>query len=170
MSPFVVKGIARLRARVSLPGDKSISHRAVILAALSKGKTQILNFPGNQDCSYTLRAFRQLGLKIRRGRAAVVVYSRGPFGLQRPQRPIFTGDSGTTLRLLLGVLAGQNFSVRLTAGRSLSRRPMLRVTAPLRKMGAAIKSQVTLRLRSGQASHKSQVLSRWGILLSKAAA
>ncbi len=143
MSPFVASGISRLKANIFIPGDKSISHRAVILSALSQGKTRIRNFSANEDCFFTLEAFKKLGLKVRQGLSVVTVYGRGLSGLKKSRGPIFAGNSGTTMRLLLGVLAGQDFPVKLTAGKSLSRRPMLRVTVPLRKMGAEINARRT---------------------------
>lgn len=142
MKPFVVKPAGAFSGRVSLPGDKSISHRAVILSALSSAKTTLENFPANDDCLATLKAFRQLGIRSTLKKSEVLIYGKGLFGLKKPGRPIYLTDSGTSLRLLLGVLAGQRFSVRLTAGKSLSRRPMKRVTIPLRRMGAEIKSRM----------------------------
>jgi 3-phosphoshikimate 1-carboxyvinyltransferase len=123
-----------------LPGDKSIAHRFVILSCLSPQKTTIVNFPFNDDCLSTVRAFKSLGLKIifDKRKKLVGVSGKGLGGLSRPKEKIFVGESGTTLRLLLGVLAGQDFPVELTCAKSLSKRPMLRVTLPLRKMGARI--------------------------------
>ncbi len=158
MRPCLIKPVVRLTGAINLPGDKSVAHRSIILSAISRGKTVISNLPSNEDCLFTINAFKQFGVKIvQKKNNKAIIFGNGLFSLSKPKRPIFIGDSGTTLRLLLGVLAGQKFKVKLTAGRSLSQRPMLRVTAPLRLMGAVIKSQVTPRLRSGQASHKSQV-------------
>jgi len=152
MKPFVVKPVSYLAGEVLLPGDKSIAHRAAILGALSRGTTSINNFPANNDCFATLNALRKLGVKINyqpdRNLAdsiSVTVYGKGLRGLKKPKGDILTGDSGTTLRLLLGVIAGQDFSVKLAAGKSLSRRPMRRVTQPLRSMGARIKSKTVTR-------------------------
>jgi 3-phosphoshikimate 1-carboxyvinyltransferase len=146
MRRFFLKGGAFLRGKIRLPGDKSISHRSIILSALSKGKTTIKNFPGGDDVFSTVNAFKSLGIKItgrlRKNRVNTLeVFGKGLFGLRRPKGPLFLGDSGTTFRLLLGVLAGQNFRARLTAGKSLSARPMLRVTGPLRLMGARIEAK-----------------------------
>jgi 3-phosphoshikimate 1-carboxyvinyltransferase len=132
-----------IRGGVILSGDKSIAHRAVIASALSKGKTKIYNFPRNRDCLFTVNAFKKLGIKFRweslqEYSGTLIVEGRGLFGLQRPKGDIFVGESGTTLRLLLGVLASQGFRVRLSAARSLLNRPMRRVNFPLRKMGAQI--------------------------------
>jgi len=142
MKPFVVNPAGPFRGRVSLPGDKSIAHRAVILSALSSPKTTLENFPANDDCLATLKAFKQLGIRSTLKKSEVLIYGKGLFGLKKPGRPIYLADSGTSLRLILGVLAGQRFSVRLTAGKSLSGRPMKRVILPLRKMGAEIKSRM----------------------------
>jgi 3-phosphoshikimate 1-carboxyvinyltransferase len=151
MRPFVIKSVPHLRGAVSLLGDKSIAHRGIIVSALAPGKTEIENFPPNKDCLSTLNVFRKLGIKIiqkkhrKRGYPVITVFGKGLFGLKEPKGPIFVGDSGTTLRLLLGVLAGQNFSARLTAGRSLCERPMRRVNLPLRMMGAIISSKLKVK-------------------------
>lgn len=148
MKPFLVKPALRRRidANITLPGDKSIAHRSIILSAVACGKTTVENFPLNKDCLYTLKAIRKLGIRItprqlktsRKPAATITVFGRGLYGLKKPKIPIFVGDSGTTFRILLGVLAAQDFAVKLTAGKSLSHRPMLRVNKPLRMMGAEI--------------------------------
>jgi 3-phosphoshikimate 1-carboxyvinyltransferase len=140
MRPLLIKPALRLRGKVALLGDKSIAHRSIIVSAITSGKTKITNFPNNKDCIYTLKAFRRLGIKIilNPRLSTVTVFGKGLLGLNKPPSPIYVGDSGTTLRLILGVLAGQNFSVKLLCGKSLVRRPMLRVTKPLRMMGAKI--------------------------------
>ncbi|MCX5703142.1 MAG: 3-phosphoshikimate 1-carboxyvinyltransferase [Candidatus Omnitrophica bacterium] len=151
--PFVVKPILHLEGEISLPGDKSIAHRAIILSAITRSLTKIENFPTNKDCLSTLQAFRRLGIKITReyrktsrGPAVTIaVNGGGLLGLSKPKRSITVGDSGTTLRLLSGVLAGQNFETKLIAGESLSHRPMLRVTLPLRLMGAKISAKRGMR-------------------------
>lgn len=144
MKPFVVQPLSCLKGEISFLGDKSIAHRSIIISALAKSTTSVKNFPLNKDCLFTLSAIKKLGIRIAvkkdsRGLSATLKISgRGLFGLKEPNRDIFVGDSGTTLRLLLGILAGQNFKTRLTAGKYLSGRPMLRVTQPLRLMGASI--------------------------------
>ncbi|HTY44886.1 MAG TPA: 3-phosphoshikimate 1-carboxyvinyltransferase [Patescibacteria group bacterium] len=140
MKAFRCMRARRLLGRFSLPGDKSIAHRAVILAALSKTKTTLENFPFNQDCLRTLNAFKALGVRISsdaKGRR-VTIYGRGLCGLRSPAKKILAGESGTTLRLLAGLLSGQRFGTFLDASPSLRRRPMSRITIPLRKMGARI--------------------------------
>jgi 3-phosphoshikimate 1-carboxyvinyltransferase len=149
MKPFVVRPISHLKGEFSPLGDKSIAHRSIIISSLSCGKTRIENFPANKDCLYTLTAFKQLGIKInskkrdisKKFSLTVNVFGKGLSGLSQPKGPIFVGDSGTTLRLLLGVLAGQDFKTKLIAGKSLSHRPMLRVNEPLRMMGACINAK-----------------------------
>lgn len=139
MRPFFVHGSSGLKGEVTLPGDKSIAHRSIIVSSLSCGLTVIENFPASKDCLTTLNAFKKLGLKIRLDDIGTVcVFGKGLHGLKRPAGPIGVGESGTTLRLLLGILAGQNFKTELIADKSLSKRPMLRVNAPLRMMGARI--------------------------------
>lgn len=139
---FLVEPVRRLKGEVILSGDKSIAHRCVIISAISDSPTVIENFPANKDCLFTVKAFKKLGIKItRKSEGVITVYGKGMYGLTKPDEPIFVGDSGTTLRLLLGLLAGQSFEVKLTGGESLSTRPMLRVTVPLRRMGAKIEAQ-----------------------------
>ena len=134
-----------MRGKIFPLGDKSISHRAVILSALSKGKTTISNFPLNKDCLSTLESFHKLGIRSKiiskKYSATLIVDGCGLLGLKKPKGYIFIKESGTTFRLLLGVLAGQGFPVKLVAGKVLSKRPMLRVIKPLRMMGAKINRQ-----------------------------
>ncbi|MCX5705306.1 MAG: 3-phosphoshikimate 1-carboxyvinyltransferase [Candidatus Omnitrophica bacterium] len=139
MSGFVIRRVSGLKGSVSIPGDKSVAHRAVILGALSKGKTVIENFPFNEDCLSTVVVFKQLGISInKRSESVIEVKGNGLYGLRKAVSPIFVGESGTTFRLMTGLLAGQGFKTELVAGKVLSGRPMLRVTRPLRLMGADI--------------------------------
>ncbi|MCU0651900.1 MAG: 3-phosphoshikimate 1-carboxyvinyltransferase [Candidatus Omnitrophica bacterium] len=144
MRHYSVQPVSLLKGEIFLPGDKSIAHRAIILGALSKGKTVIKNFPSNRDCLSTVSVFKQLGIRISADKKAnvVTIFGKGLFGLAKPKRPVFISESGTTMRLLLGVLAGQLFSVTVTAGKVLCQRPMRRVTEPLRLMGAQIGSRL----------------------------
>jgi len=137
---FSVKRASCVKGEILLLGDKSIACRSIIISAVSCGKTRIENFPFSKDCLSTIKTFQNLGIRITQNKKVktITVFGNGLLGLKKPKGPIFVGDSGTTLRLILGVLAGQNFAVTLTAGKSLSRRPMLRVTRPLRMMGAEI--------------------------------
>jgi 3-phosphoshikimate 1-carboxyvinyltransferase len=139
MSPYSVVPCRKINGIAALSGDKSIAHRALILSALAGNKTSIKNFPSNNDCLSTVNNLKKLSVKIKReADGRLVVFGNGLYGLQKPEGALQMGDSGTTLRLFLGLLAGQNFKVKLIAGKSLSQRPMLRVTVPLRKMGAVI--------------------------------
>lgn len=136
---MVVEPRKSLRGRVSVPGDKSISHRAVMLGAIAGGTTEIDGFLAGADCLSTIACFRSLGVDIdgpRDGR--VVVRGRGLDGLAEPGDVLDVGNSGTTIRLLSGILAGQRFYSVLTGDSSIRRRPMDRVTGPLRRMGAVI--------------------------------
>ncbi|MDD5692686.1 MAG: 3-phosphoshikimate 1-carboxyvinyltransferase [Candidatus Omnitrophica bacterium] len=136
--PFVIKEHLVPRGRITLPGDKSIAHRALIISALSRGKTIIKNFPVSGDLLATAAALSALGVKVSCGNKQVLVQGRSLCGLLEPKKPLFVADSGTTIRLLLGALAGQDFTATLTAGKYLSARPMARVNIPLRMMGACI--------------------------------
>ncbi len=140
MASFRIHGPGKVNGRISLPGDKSIAHRLVILSCLADNFTIINNFPFNEDCLSSARAFQSLGVNLTFGssRSQLKIKGKGLNGLKKPRMPVFVGESGTTLRLLLGVLAGQEFQVKLTCSESLAQRPMLRVTLPLRKMGAEI--------------------------------
>ncbi|MDP2044138.1 MAG: 3-phosphoshikimate 1-carboxyvinyltransferase, partial [Candidatus Omnitrophota bacterium] len=142
VKPFVVKDKLIPVGKIILPGDKAIAHRALIISALSAGKTIIKNFPIHDDSLATLKALVALGVKILRNNRQISVWGRPGRGLLAPRKPIFVNNSGTTLRLLLGVLAGQNFETKLIAGKYLSLRPMSRVNLPLRMMGARITARI----------------------------
>ena len=140
--PFLIKHKFIPRGRIKLIGDKSIAHRALILSALTSGKTRLKNFPLHDDALATLNALRALGVKILQREGLVTVYGCGRQGLKVSGEPIFVNNSGTTLRLLLGVLAGMNFKTKVVAGEFLSVRPMSRVNLPLRLMGARITARI----------------------------
>jgi 3-phosphoshikimate 1-carboxyvinyltransferase len=127
-----------LRGTVSVPGDKSITHRALILGALAQGQTRITGYSEGEDCLNTLRAVRELGAVVQKIPEGIQVIGKGLWGLQEPEDVLNCGNSGTSLRLLAGVLAGQNFFSMLTGDVSLRSRPMGRVVSPLRQMGAII--------------------------------
>lgn len=136
---MVVEPRAGLRGKVSVPGDKSISHRAVMFGSIAQGTTQIDGFLAGADCLSTIACFRALGIDIdgpRDGR--VTVRGRGLDGLSEAADVLDVGNSGTTIRLMSGILAGQRFYSVLTGDFSIRRRPMDRVASPLRQMGAAI--------------------------------
>lgn len=130
-----------LNGKIRLPGDKSISHRAAIFAALATGEAHIENFATNADCASTLGCLENLGVEIRRENSTVFVRGVGKNGFSKPLTPLDCGNSGTTMRLLAGVLAGQNFDCVLTGDASLSKRPMKRIIAPLGEMGAKISAK-----------------------------
>ncbi|MCA9421914.1 MAG: 3-phosphoshikimate 1-carboxyvinyltransferase, partial [Nitrospira sp.] len=127
-----------LRGSVSVPGDKSITHRALIFGALGHGKTRISGFSKGEDCLNTLGVVRALGADVQETPEGLEVTGKGLWGLQEPANVLDCGNSGTGLRLLAGVLAGQNFFSVLTGDASLRSRPMGRVVTPLRQMGAVI--------------------------------
>src|SRR2546421_11845182 len=129
----------RMRGRLRLPGDKSLSHRAALLAALtSGGRTRIENFATSADCASTLACLEQFGVNISRQGPTVEIEGAGLELPRAPDAPLDCGNSGTTLRLLAGILAGQRFNATLTGDASLNARPMRRIIAPLEEMGAAI--------------------------------
>jgi 3-phosphoshikimate 1-carboxyvinyltransferase len=137
----VVAPARSLRGVVSVPGDKSISHRYAILGALAEGRTQICGFSPAADCRSTLECLRRLGLRVESSAGIVTVHGAGLRGLRAPRGKLDAGNSGTTMRLLAGVLAGQSFTSTLTGDQSLIRRPMRRVIEPLSRMGARIEAR-----------------------------
>lgn len=130
-----------LHGEMTVPGDKSIAHRAVIFASIASGRSRIFNLSGGDDNSRTVRALRQLGVEIFRAGEALCVEGRDWEGLSAPSKLIDCGNSGTTMRLLSGVLAGRPFASQLDGDESLRQRPMQRVIEPLTRMGAQIKSR-----------------------------
>src|ERR1700684_3409616 len=139
---------------VELPGDKSISHRYAILASLAEGTSEIRNYSSSADCLSTIECMRKLGIEIDITKDFVRVAGKGLNGLQAPRRALDAGNSGSTIRMLSGVLAGQNFTSTITGDSSLRRRPMRRVVDPLRQMGADIRSsdgdRAPLEIRGGK--------------------
>ena len=138
MQQIKVKPVKRLKGIITLPGDKSISHRAIMLGSIAKGISEIRGFSRSEDCLNTLHAFQLLGVKIKEEGENLVIYGQGLYGLQEPEEVIDLGNSGTTARLILGILSAQKFYTVITGDKSLRTRPMARVTEPLRKMGAQI--------------------------------
>ena len=133
-----VKRAPRIDIEITVPGDKSISHRAVIIAALSNGPCTLRGFLPSEDCMHTVNAMRALGVKIEQPEPATLIVHGKRRVLTAPKDEINCGNSGTTMRLLAGLLAGQSFESRLVGDAGLSRRPMDRVIAPLCEMGASI--------------------------------
>src|SRR6266550_454197 len=124
-----------------MPGDKSISHRAAMIAALAQGTSSIKNFSTSADCAATLLCLKALGVLIGKDDADLLITGVGTDGLREPKAPLDCGNSGTTMRLLAGILAGQNFTSTLTGDESLRSRPMQRIIEPLQMMGANISSR-----------------------------
>ncbi|HWF59959.1 MAG TPA: 3-phosphoshikimate 1-carboxyvinyltransferase [Nitrospira sp.] len=127
-----------LRGTTTVPGDKSLTHRAIILTALAEGTSTIASYCQGEDCLNTMRAFQGLGIPITQTPTELTVCGKGFWGLSEPSAPIDCGNSGTGIRLLTGLLAGQDFFSVLTGDESIRRRPMGRVVKPLREMGAVI--------------------------------
>lgn len=143
-----------LHGTVNLPGDKSISHRAAMLASIAVGETRIENFSTAEDCRATIKCLEQLGVSFTQNGTDVLVKGVGKTGLGKPEKPLDFGNSGTTARLLAGIMAGQLFDSVLKGDESLSRRPMNRIIEPLTKMGAKIESEngcLPMRICGGQA-------------------
>ncbi len=137
----VVTGSSRLRGDFSLPGDKSISHRSALFAALGEGPSEIRNYSTAQDCQSTLDCLEALGVEIKRSPSLVTVEGVGLEGLRESEVMLDAGNSGSTIRMLSGILAGQPFTTRITGDESIQRRPMKRVIDPLTLMGAGIEAR-----------------------------
>ncbi len=153
-----VKSVTRktgLRGEIHIPGDKSISHRSVMFGSLSLGTTEITNFLEGADCLSTIDCFRKMGVTIEKTPQAVLVHGKGMHGLHAPDSVLNVGNSGTTTRLMSGILSGQNFSSVMSGDESLNSRPMGRIMTPLRQMGAKITSinendRAPLRIEPGK--------------------
>ena len=141
MKNIKVKRKKRIKGETSLPGDKSISHRAIMLGSIAQGETRVKGFLDCADCRNTLSAFLKLGVEIEEhSEGELTIHGQGLKGLTSAKEVIDVGNSGTTMRLLSGILAGQDFSSTITGDESLQRRPMKRIILPLREMGAKISS------------------------------
>ena len=127
-----------LHGTISVPGDKSISHRSVMLGALAHGTTHVSGFLMGEDCLSTIDCFRKMGVQIDVDGTNVVIHGVGLHGLKKPEQQLYTGNSGTTTRLISGILSGQDFSCSLTGDASICKRPMGRIIQPLRQMGAQL--------------------------------
>jgi len=136
-----LNAVKTLSGTVPLPGDKSISHRYAMLAAIAEGESVIRHFAASQDCHSTLKCLSALGVKIVESGDTVTVQGRGLRGLRAPEKQLDAENSGTTIRLLSGILAGCDFTCSITGDASLSNRPMGRIIQPLRQMGARIESR-----------------------------
>ena len=129
-----------IKGEINIPGDKSISHRSIMFGSLAKGSTKISNFLHAEDCLSTISCFRKMGIEVAIDKNEVIVHGKGLHGLSAPKDLLYTGNSGTTTRLISGILAAQKFDCRLTGDESIERRPMKRILTPLREMGANITS------------------------------
>lgn len=138
---MVIQKIKKAVGQIKVPGDKSISHRAVMLGSLASGVTEISGFLKGADCLSTIDCFRKMGIDIDINGENVTVHGNGLRGLKKPDEMLYTGNSGTTTRLLCGILAGQNFDTSITGDVSIQKRPMGRVVKPLSMMGAKIENE-----------------------------
>ncbi len=130
-----------LKGTIQIPGDKSISHRSVMFGALAEGLTEVTHFLQGADCLSTIACFQKLGIEIENTDKRILIHGRGLHGFHPADSVLDAGNSGTTVRLISGILAGQPFSSVLTGDASIQRRPMKRIISPLREMGADISSQ-----------------------------
>ena len=129
-----------LRGEVTVPGDKSISHRSVMFGAIAQGTTEVTNFLQGADCLSTISCFQKLGIEIENTPERILVHGKGLHGLSAPSEVLDAGNSGTTTRLISGILSGQTFETTLTGDSSIQKRPMKRIMEPLSLMGAKIES------------------------------
>lgn len=134
------KTICPLRGEIEIPGDKSISHRAIMFASLAKGTTEVTHFLQGADCLSTISCFQKLGIEIKNTPNRILIHGKGLHGLSAPTDILDCGNSGTTTRLISGILSGQNFTSTLTGDASIQKRPMKRIMEPLGQMGADITS------------------------------
>ncbi len=138
----IIYPLNRLKGEIAVPGDKSISHRAVMFGAIAEGDTHITGFLDSADCLSTISCFEKMGIRFEKdlSQKSVIVHGQGLHGLKKPAEILYTGNSGTTTRLISGILAGQNFASVLDGDASIRKRPMRRIMEPLQRMGAAIVS------------------------------
>ena len=140
MSVRTIAPTRGLKGEVTIPGDKSISHRSIMLGSIALGTTEITHFLEGADCLSTIDCFRKMGVEIERKPSSILVHGKGLRGLTAPASTLNVGDSGTTTRLISGILSGQNFATTLSGDDSLNSRPMKRIMTPLNTMGAHIRS------------------------------
>ena len=153
MASFVASKSKKLEGSIKVPGDKSISHRSIMLGSIANGDTHISGFLQGEDSLATLNAFKEMGVNIKRNGSNVIIKGVGMHGLKEPIKPLDLGNSGTSIRLMAGLLSAQSFNTELTGDNSLSKRPMARVIEPLTQMGAKItgpESKPPLSIIGGQ--------------------
>lgn len=139
---MIINKINGLSGEVTVPGDKSISHRSIMLGSLAKGTTEVTGFLQGADCLSSISCFSKMGVEIENKGDIVLIHGRGLRGLKEPASTLDVGNSGTTTRLMSGILAAQNFTSRVTGDASIQKRPMKRIITPLSMMGADIKSEL----------------------------
>lgn len=137
---MIIKKARSLNGELLIPGDKSISHRSVMFGALAEGLTEVEHFLTGADCLSTIACFRQMGIAVEQSGSHVLIHGKGLHGLQKPSTVLDAGNSGTTVRLMSGILSGQSFASTITGDASIQKRPMKRVMLPLTQMNADISS------------------------------
>jgi 3-phosphoshikimate 1-carboxyvinyltransferase len=137
----IIKPAKKISGQIALPGDKSISHRALMVGAIARGITKVKGIADSDDCNYTKEAFRAMGVRITQKSGITAIYGNGLKGLSKPSGAINIGNSGTTIRILPGIIAGQDFEATLTGEEGILKRPMKRIVAPLSKMGVRIEAR-----------------------------
>ena len=137
---MIIKKANSMKGELTVPGDKSISHRGIMFGAIADGTTELEGFLDGADCRSTISCFRQLGIEITQDHDRVQIHGKGLYGLRQPKDMLDAGNSGTTVRLISGILAGQPFTTQLTGDASIQKRPMKRIMTPLSLMGASIRS------------------------------
>lgn len=148
---MLIKPVNKIKETIIIPGDKSISHRAIMLSSLAEGESNIYNFLMGDDCLNTIECFRSLGVPIIIEDHKITIQGVGLNGLKEANKVLDVGNSGTTIRLMSGILSGQRFSSEITGDSSIQSRPMNRITIPLREMGASISgSHAPLRIQGNQ--------------------
>lgn len=141
MCSITISPAHRLRGELTIPGDKSISHRGIMFGSLAEGTTELDGFLDGADCRSTIACFRAMGIDIAQNGTHITIHGKGLHGLTAPDGILDVGNSGTTMRLLSGILAGQDFSTVMTGDASIQKRPMKRVIEPLTEMGASVTSE-----------------------------
>lgn len=142
MKNLTIKSTEMIKSEIRVPGDKSISHRAIMIGSLAKGKTIVNGFLPSADCLATLDCFKKLGVKIKRDGTRVEINGNGLNGLKMSKKMLDVGNSGTSIRLITGILSGQSFVSSITGDASIQKRPMRRIVDPLREMGADIEGKI----------------------------
>ena len=137
---MIIKRANSMKGELTVPGDKSISHRGIMFGAIAEGTTELEGFLDGADCRSTISCFRQMGIEISQDHDRVQIHGKGLYGLRQPKDMLDAGNSGTTVRLISGILAGQPFTTQLTGDASIQKRPMKRIMTPLSLMGASIRS------------------------------